>query len=319
MSLVQDLTPLNLQEEQEKFFAKNCQYNPQFKYKKLITVNKLLKYGTPKPEYLKIAEKILAKAFDGRTEEDIRQLEGELLTQEQAQQMIDKFLHENNMSEEIEVRWSDQFMSKASFYKNTFKIKLPVWHRRYEFLGTLYHELGTHALRRINYAQQPFFHKKKKLGFSDYLTTEEGLASIHTLMGRKFKLNYTAALNYLAVEYAQNHSFTETYQFIQQYIDDPQRIWHYTARIKRGLYDTSEGGGFTKDLLYLEGFIKTLKYLQETDYDLRALYIGKIAMQDVEKAWEMNPAYEPRMPSFYKNKYNYKQKILKISKSNLIY
>ena len=52
MSLVRDLTPINLLEEKQKFFDQNCKYNPYFKYNNLATLDKLYKYGQPKPKYL---------------------------------------------------------------------------------------------------------------------------------------------------------------------------------------------------------------------------------------------------------------------------
>ena len=61
MSLVRDLTPINLLEEKQKFFDQNCKYNPYFKYNNLATLDKLYKYGQPKPKYLALAQEILDK------------------------------------------------------------------------------------------------------------------------------------------------------------------------------------------------------------------------------------------------------------------
>ena len=299
MSLVQDLTPINLEEEKRKFFDKDGNYNPQFKYKKLITINMLYRYGKPKPKFIELAKQILKKSFQDRTETDIRKMEGEHLSQQQAKLMIKDFITNNHLENEVEVKWSEDFAGKASFYIETLKLKLPIWHREKEFLGTLYHEIGTHALRRINYAKQPFFKKKSQYGFGDYLMTEEGLASFHTLLARNFKLDYTGALNYEACDFAQSHSFSETYAFVGQYLQDQERCWQYTYKLKRGLYDTSQGGGFTKDTLYLEGMVQVWRYFQESNFDVEGLYFGKINSNDVKKAREMNPDFLPKLPNYY--------------------
>ena len=317
MSLVRDLTPINLLEEKQKFFDQNCKYNPYFKYNNLATLDKLYKYGQPKPKYLALAQEILNKAFHNQTEADIRALEGKLLNRAQAQIMIDKFLTANDLNKLIKIVWSDKFLGKASYYKNVLKLQLPLWHRRAEFKGTLYHELGTHAIRRINYAHQPFFKKKNKFGFEDYMRTEEGLAGLHTLLARNFKLDYTGALNYVTSAVAQKKSFTETFNFVLKYIDDRNRAWRYTVKHKRGLYDTAKSGGFTKDIVYFEGMIKVWQFMQQSDFDLEGLYLGKIAYEDIAKAREMNPGFVPQLPSFIrKNKSKYIKEINKIAQIN---
>ncbi|MBD3250600.1 MAG: DUF1704 domain-containing protein [Candidatus Pacebacteria bacterium] len=319
MSLVRDLTPINLAEEKKKFFESNFTYNPQFKYQALVTKKKLLHYGQPKPEYLEIAQKLLKKAFDNRTEQEIRELEGPRLNQKQVIKLYNQFVKQNQIQEEVELSLSDQYLGKASFYKGTFKLKLPIWHRHHEFLGTLYHELGTHAIRRINYAQQPFYKKKKKYGFKEYLFTEEGLASLHTLLARNFKIDYTGALNYVLTDFAQSHSFAETFAFTKNYIQDDQRAWNYTIKHKRGLYDTAKGGGFTKDLVYFEGLIGVWQYLQQSNFDLEGLYLGKISLEDIPKAREANPEFKPKLPDFItQNRKEYQTKITEVARINYL-
>lgn len=317
MSLVQDVTPINLEQEKKKFFESDFAYNPQFKYKSLVTKNKLLHYGRPKEEYLKLASQIVTEAFNNRTEAEIRAVEGEVLDREQAQSMIDQFLNKNDLSDLIKVKYSKNFVSHASYYKNLLKIKIPIKYRLNEFKATLYHELGTHALRRVNYTQQPFFKKKKKNGFKDYMRTEEGLASFHSLLAKRFKLNFTSALNYLAVKVAQEKSFDKTFAFIMKYLDDPEYAWKHTTKNKRGLYDTSKPGGFTLGIVYFEGMFEVWNFLKKYNFDLRGLYLGKISCQDISLARELNPKFEPQLPHFYtRNPEKYKKEIKKIAAIN---
>ncbi len=318
MTLLQKLTPSNLLEEKEKFLSDNS-YNPQFIYPEEVAKEKLYKYGHPKKEYLELAQEILDKAFFHRNEADLFMLEGRELSQDEVDQKIQSFLEMHDLQRRYDVVWSGSFVSRTSITKNSIKLRLPVDFRQEGLLGMLYHEIGTHALRRINYEEQPWFRKKKKYGFSDYLITEEGLASLHALIPHSYKLAFGQAIRYLAVKHAQNHSFAETWHFLGKYIQDPNRRWVVTFRQKRGLTDTSQAGGYVKDLVYFQGLVEICRWLQKNSFDLPSLYYGKLALEDVEKAKEMNPGFKPKLPSFYLiNKEKYAQEVSQVCVENLI-
>ena len=38
--------------------------------------------------------------------------------------------------------------------------------------------------------------------------------------------------------------------------------------------------------------------MQQSDFDLAGLYLGKISYEDIDKAREMNPGFVPQLPSF---------------------
>jgi hypothetical protein len=67
----------------------------------------------------------------------------------------------------------------------------------------------------------------------------------------------------------------------------------------RGLTDTSQKGAFSKDLVYFEGFIEILKYLQKNDADPSKLYFGKIAVQDIKKVEKLAIVQPILYPNFY--------------------
>lgn len=317
MSLVQDLTPINLKEEKQKFFDSKCNYDPQFKYKTLVTLDKLHRYGKPKPEYINLAQKILDKAFKNRTIDDLRELQGPIITAKQGEAMIKKFLKENKMEDEIRVVWIKGHISKISIYKNKLKIRKEFDFRQKQFQASIYHELGTHALRRINYLKQPFFNKKNKHNFRKYLFTEEGLGSLHSLLASNLQLSYFNALHYLATDIAQQKSFVETFNFINQYMQNIEKSWLITVKIKRGTYDTSQPGGFTKSIVYLEGMAKVWQYLKKSNFDVAGLYLGKIDVDDIPLARELNPGFKPKLPSFYfLNPKKYQEKITEIAINN---
>jgi hypothetical protein len=319
MSLVQDLTPINIQEQRKRFFEEECNYNPHFKYNTLITLRKRFNYGKPKPKFIKLAKRILARSLKQRSEHELRAKEGKKIDRQTGQAMIDQFLAENNLEKEIEIHWIPDHISKASHYQGKLKLRQKFDYRSQKFLDTLYHEIGTHALRRINYAQQPFFQKKDQFGFKEYLFAEEGLASLHSLLARNYQVDYYHALMYLAVEKSLQGSFVDTFRFINQYLQDKLRSWRLTIKFKRGMYDTSKPGGFTKGIVYLEGMVRVWHYFQSTDFDLPGLYWGKIDVKDVKKARELNPNFQPKLPSFYiKNIEQYKKQIKHIAKLNYL-
>ena len=62
MIKLNDLIPINLLQEKEKFFAKAANYNPQFTYHKAIKQSDLNFYGKTTWPYRFLAKKILRQA-----------------------------------------------------------------------------------------------------------------------------------------------------------------------------------------------------------------------------------------------------------------
>lgn len=305
MSLITDLIPTNLNEEKEKFFENNS-YNPQFVYENETSDENLYQFGKPKKEFLKLSKDILDRTYFGRNEHDLAMMEGPMVSQSYTDSAIKTFLSMHQLDKHYKITWSSSFISRTTINFKTMKLKLPVDFRKEGLLGMLYHEIGTHALRNVNYEQQPWFKRKKKFGFSSYLRTEEGLASLHSLLPHSYKSAFNSALRHFAVNCAQNYSFSETWNKLGKYVQDPERRWTVVIREKRGLTDTSKPGGFTKDLVYFEGMVETWLWLKKKNFDITNLYFGKIAKEDVKLALDLNPNFVPRLPSFFsldKNKY----------------
>jgi hypothetical protein len=137
----------------------------------------------------------------------------------------------------------------------------------------LAHEVQAHYLRSYNQRWQTFPHLKH----SQYLRTEEGLA---TLLDNFYKTKpdfSNVCRQYLGVAQAQTSSFAELFAWRRQFAPHGfNHVWLSCVRLKRGLQDTSQPGGFTKDLVYLEGLIQVLEYLTEPGNDVKDLYLGKI-------------------------------------------
>ncbi len=316
MSFLTLLIPTNLNEEKAKFFADQT-YNPQFVYAAEIDQKKLNKYGKPSEKYLNIAQNILQKSYIGRNESDLFSMEGPHHTQKEVEEKIQTYLQIHNLEDRFKTVWSSSFVVRTSINQDTIKLRLPCDFRKEGLLGMLYHEIGTHALKRINYEQQPWYKKKEKYGFGEYLKTEEGLATLHFLLPHSFKLAFISALDYLTVSKAQNASFVETWNYLGNYVQDPNRRWMITLRKKRGLTDTSMPGGYSKDLLYFEGFVDVYKWLEKNNFDITSLYFGKLAMENAAQAVELNPNFKPALPSFFTTSpEKYAQEIKKIGEAN---
>jgi hypothetical protein len=316
MSLISKLTPTNLLEEKAKFLA-DPKYNPQFIYEEPVDSAVLTKYGLPQKKYKDLAQEILDKAYFGRNEQDLLMMEGPVLSQDEVTKKTAAFLKLHQLDRRYKIAWSSSYVSRTTIDSDTIKFRIPSIFRKNELLGMLYHEIGTHALRRINYEQQPWYQKKKKYGFIDYLKTEEGLASLHSLIPSSCKYAYDMADRYMAVVYAQQHSFSQLWQFIGKYIQDPDTRWMVTLRQKRGLTDTSQPGGFTKDLVYFEGLIEVWNYLKKNDFDPTNLYFGKIALEDIDLAKSLSQNFKPSLPVFYiSNIENYKEQLIQIADQN---
>ncbi len=298
MTLLQRLIPVNLLEEKEKFMADQT-YNPQFIYEEPVPADFLTKYGQPQQNKLDLAKTIVDRAFSQNNATALRETEGRILSQDETERQIKRFLRLHQLEDRFNLTWSSSFVIRTSISSNTIKLRHPAKFRQDGLLGMLYHEIGTHILRRINYEQQPWYKKKKKYGFQEYLFTEEGLAILNGLLPKKFQLAYKSALKYLGVAAAQEKSFAELWSFFEKYADEPSRRWGMTFRQKRGLEDTSQPGGFTKDITYFEGLVDVWRYLKSQDFNPTELYYGKLAYQDVDKARQLNPDYQPILPSFY--------------------
>lgn len=299
MNWLQKLTPINLVEEKEKFFSDQT-YNPQFVYEKNTSDDFLKKQGFPQEAYSKLANQILKKTYYGRNEADLLLLEGKLLSQKEVTEKLTSFLSMHNLVQRFSIVWSSSFVSRASIDKDTIKLRSTAEFRERDTIGLIYHEIGTHALRRINYEKQPWYLKKNEYNLTtNYLRTEEGLAALHSLLPTNTKLAYSTAIRYAAVAYAQNHSFVELWNYLGQYIQNDETRWMVTFRQKRGLTDTKLPGGYTKDLVYFEGVITVWSWLAKNNFDPTRLYYGKIGLEDLAAAEEINPNFKPIMPSFY--------------------
>ena len=154
-----------------------------------------------------------------------------------------------------------------------------------DILKLIEHEIKVHIQRFAN--AEKFFLKSIKYGSSNYLKTEEGLASLFEVKKKvKDKKNLKTSCLYVIVSgLAETKSFYKCFNtLIKKYKINENTAYNIVARIKRGLSDTSKPGGFFKDHVYFTGYnlVKNLK--QET---IDKLFKAKIGVEDLKNLSEI--------------------------------
>ncbi|MFW6289328.1 MAG: flavohemoglobin expression-modulating QEGLA motif protein, partial [Mariniphaga sp.] len=132
------------------------------------------------------------------------------------------------------------------------------------------HEIGTHVVTYYNGMNQPL--KLLSSGIPGFEELQEGIAVLAEYLSGGLSAGRLKVLagRVVAVDSLVNHrDFVTTFELlVQQYHFQPRRAFFIVTRVYRG-------GGFTKDAIYLRGFLALLKYLKEGN-SLEPLLIGKI-------------------------------------------
>nr|XP_056713523.1 putative tyrosine carboxypeptidase MATCAP2 isoform X2 [Euleptes europaea] len=221
---------------------------------------------------------------------------------------------------QIVVHVTEDLLSRASMTvvngRPTLTINIATA-REHWLEGMLRHEIGTHYLRGINNNSQPWSNGagRKKHGLKPINPTEEGLASIHSVLFRKDPFLWRAALLYYTVYQASQMSFSDLFQDIGRFVKDPSTRWDYCVRAKRGSTDTSQPGCFSKDQVYLDGILRILRYRQSIDFYLLTA-LGKVSYEDVERLKEFAVLENMRVPHFLQDHIRYMEHLEKIMEVN---
>ncbi|PIP65370.1 hypothetical protein COU77_03115 [Candidatus Peregrinibacteria bacterium CG10_big_fil_rev_8_21_14_0_10_49_16] len=142
------------------------------------------------------------------------------------------------------------------------------------------HEIETHALTAENGEQQPYDIFRR--GFANYLDTQEGLAVLNQnrILSEYSEKRFGPAKTLLGLEHALSHSFADVRAFFLHQGYSDERAVTKAIQMKRGLTHTAEPGAFTKGIVYFRGWKNIEKFVKDNG-DLKKLYIGKIAIEDL--------------------------------------
>jgi len=197
---------------------------------------------------------------------------------------VDAFFRENKMKWKTLLK-SDKDM--GSRFK-TVNIRQELWVNKQkapfsekDILKAIEHECKVHAYRYESGRNSPL--KILVYGTSGYLPTEEGLSAyFEDLKGLADKKFPEMRHLYLIVEYfAIRGSFYKCFTELVKLGVVPDRAWNAVYRIKRGLSDTSQNGGFFKDHVYFMGE-RMINDFVAAGGDVNDLLIGKISVNDAK-------------------------------------
>ncbi|MDQ3019644.1 MAG: flavohemoglobin expression-modulating QEGLA motif protein [Bacteroidota bacterium] len=161
------------------------------------------------------------------------------------------------------------------------------------------HEVGTHLLTYFNGLAQPF--KQLHTGLSGYEELQEGLAVLSEYLSgglNIFRLRLLAARVKAAEYMIDGADFVESFHnLVRNYGFTEFVAFTISMRIYRG-------GGLTKDIIYLRGFMEILKYIEKGE-DIEPLFAGKISLSQVSimKELELRGILKPvpLLPRYLKN------------------
>ncbi len=141
------------------------------------------------------------------------------------------------------------------------------------------HEIGVHVVRHEMGRISPL--SILTLGLAGYLETEEGMAAYNEERNGSLSPDILATYcgRVIAVDTSQKNDFYTVYKQLFDIGFPENDAFTITFRVKRGLMDTGSHGGFTKDHVYLSGFLKVKEYVKSPEDFDELLKYGKIAIR----------------------------------------
>ncbi|XP_077166983.1 microtubule-associated tyrosine carboxypeptidase 1 [Paroedura picta] len=305
------LRPLNIEAEREKFFQSRFSYNPQFQYEEPVPEAVLEKYNEASGQFISQAIGIINAVLEkyGTYESFEATNGGKLLSKSQIWSIIRKYMQKEGCSGEVVVQLTEDLLSQAVMMVENCRPTLAInlsGARQNWLEGMLRHEIGTHYIRGVNNAHQPWhsLEGRKQYGLKPANPTEEGLASLHSVLFRKQPFLWRAALLYYTIYQASRMSFCELFQDLYCYVQDAGVRWEYCVRAKRGQTDTSKPGCFSKDQVYLDGILRILRHRQTIDFHLLAA-LGKVSYEDIDQLKKFGALDKARIPHFMLDRERY--------------
>ncbi|KAM6942792.1 microtubule-associated tyrosine carboxypeptidase 1-like [Xenentodon cancila] len=307
------LRPLNLEQEKQAFFQADYKYEPQFEYAQPEPRSVLDKYREGSGLFLEqavgIMECVLRKFGSYENFEEVTG--GTVLPKSQVWAAVRKYLQKEGCVGEVVVRLSEELLSQAVMVVESCRPTLTInlaGARQHWMEGMLRHEIGTHYLRGVNNGLQPWASAdgRKQFDLKPANPTEEGLASLHSVLLRKQPHLWRAALLYYTVYHANSMSFSRLFSHIARFVQDPDVRWEYCLRAKRGQTDTSQPGCFSKDQVYLDGILRILRHRRTIDFKMLTS-LGKVSYEDVERLRPFAVLQRTRIPHFMRDPERYLQ------------
>ncbi|MDG1659345.1 MAG: flavohemoglobin expression-modulating QEGLA motif protein [Crocinitomicaceae bacterium] len=171
------------------------------------------------------------------------------------------------------------------------------------------HEIGVHMVTTMNSNAQKLH--LFNLGLPVNTMTQEGLAILSEYLSGNISMKRLKKLAYRVIVVdmmCSGADFIECYNFlVNDHNLDQDDAFSVVTRIFRG-------GGFTKDYLYLSGFVKILR-MWENDRDLEPLLVGKTSLDFYHTLSEMIQREMVQKPIYVTNSFKNPQ----LNKNDEIY
>ncbi|XP_034401470.1 uncharacterized protein KIAA0895-like isoform X3 [Cyclopterus lumpus] len=294
----------------------------QFEYGNPVAPVVLARHNNASDRFLTQAVRIMELALQryGSYEKFEQATGGHLLTKSRVWHNIKKYMEKEGCLGEIVAQVTDDLLSRASMTvvnsRPTLTINISTA-REHWLEGMLRHEIGTHYFRGINNCHQPWSSGvgRKKHNLKPLNPTEEGLASIHSVLFRKDPTLWRAALLYYTVYQAGHMSFSQLFHDLGRFVQDPNTRWDYCVRAKRGQTDTAQPGCFSKDQVYLDGILQILRYRDKINFPL-LMALGKVSFEDVDRLKALAQMDNVRIPHFMQDQARYAEQLEKIMSVN---
>ncbi|XP_030368528.1 uncharacterized protein KIAA0895-like [Strigops habroptila] len=316
------LRPCNVEAERERFFRASFAYDPQFEYAEPVPAAVLDRYAAASDRFVAQAIRIIRAVLEkyGTYESFEVATGGRLLSKCQIWSVIRKYMQKEGCVGEVVVQLTDDLLSQAVMMVEDSRPTLAInlaGARQHWLEGMLRHEIGTHYIRGVNNTHQPWHSSegRKQYSLKPANPTEEGLASLHSVLFRKQPFLWRAALLYYTIERASRLSFSALFQDLEQYVQDAGIRWEYCVRAKRGQTDTSQPGCFSKDQVYLDGILRILRHRQTIDFPLLAA-LGKVSYEDVNRLKKFGVLEKARIPHFMQDLERYMKQLDHIVTTN---
>ena len=301
MSLVKLITPINLEQEKERFLS-IPHYHPSFEYNwntdqiletyrnslKLPLIQAVLLQDTK--QIVKEAQQYFNVAFSIDTlleAQHIVKNKPEPIPKEDIKQVKTQFEEAFRF---FDIPYTFTLSNDHGFFfrpDNKNKTIVGSKHAHFQFFsidGEVKHEM-THILRYINSQYNNI--KKSK----DYIQSEEGLAAyLQDYYGAHGEASlFQHAAEYAVTKVALEGSLREMVEYLVSIGFDKELAWQRACRHKFGFKDTSKPGDIMKPAMYFENEMK-VKQLNKDE--LIRLFVGKIHIQDLS----MFPEYKGVVP-----------------------
>ncbi|XP_069124385.1 microtubule-associated tyrosine carboxypeptidase 1-like isoform X3 [Argopecten irradians] len=333
------ICPINLEEQRERFLKHGKL--PQFVLKGSEDEIEQLYHKAKNQIRFDLfgeAEFILKSVKEkyGDAEKYITKQYGERISKEQATEVLQDYIKEHNLDGAMSIIWCNDMAASArmmwvgpnvrsnkpearnfSFWIRNSTDNVYITEHGIRCLAN--HEIGTHFFRAFNDGLQPWYSDRRRFGIKgmgslEHMRAEEGLAAIHTILEAKERFLWGPAMLYYTACKASGMSFKQLFDHLGTYISSKEQRWKYCMRVKRGLVDPNDIGGYGKDQCYFEGAVEILRNIDSIDFGV--MMSGKICPDEIPRCKRVARLDCLRVPAFMKNEKKYKKQLQTIANLN---